>query len=154
MTCTECSRVPMNRKTHAEKKNRITNGYKYGTHDRYQDGRPIFIFTWASAETETQTEYIRMYKNGISYTKHINRRGNRNCTEDVNRCMIRKSYVVYINRFIATCVLNFTFEYRYLCSHLSSYILSLLPKVLINILRILTCVASINHIKYLPDSTN
>ena len=92
--------------------NRITNGYKYGTHDRYQDGRPIFIFTWASAETETQTEYIRMYKNGISYTKHINRRGNRNCTEDVNRCMIRKSYMVYINRFITTCV--------FLISHLNT----------------------------------
>ena len=25
--------------------NRIMNGYKYGTHDRYKDGRHIYIFT-------------------------------------------------------------------------------------------------------------
>ena len=33
--------------------NRVMNGYKYGTHDRYQDGRPIYIFTCTSTETET-----------------------------------------------------------------------------------------------------
>ena len=51
--------------------NRIMNGYKYGTHDIYKDGRDIYIFTWASTETETQTENIRMYIDRVSLIKNI-----------------------------------------------------------------------------------
>ena len=71
-------------------------------------------------------------------------------TEDINRCMIRQICVDHINRFINYMrILNFTFEYRCLCSHLPSYTLSRLPKTLINIIQILACVASTNHVKIL-----
>ena len=73
-----------------------------------------------------------MYRNGISYTKHINIRGNRNCTEDINRCMIQKIYVDYMSGFVS-CMrnLDFIFILKSSYSHLSSYTFDTDPKFLL-----------------------
>ena len=89
------------------------------------------------------------------YTNYINRRGNRNCTEDINRCMIQKIYVDYISGFVS-CMrkLDFIFIHRSSYSHLPSYTFHTDPKILVYINQTSTSVVSTNHIRYLPDSTN
>ena len=66
------------------------------------------------------------------YTNYINRRGNRNGTEDINRCMIRKIYMNYISRFVS-CMrkLDFIFIHRSSYSHLPSYTFHTDPKFLL-----------------------